>query len=1045
MSAPIIPARPTRSQQPAATATMDVPRIPPRPKRNIERSVSPNRDTFARSPLNDLSFNRNAHANRNSSNLSTSLPQRPPSVELPSIGQEGNEYAHIIEIQNDGENDVVSYSGPGEPSQTKNVAGDLPLHAPKASLPALAAKSKIAMVTRTDSDQAAAAGVGKPASIGGEKSADSRPQSRQSRSGSSLALSRPQSIMKEGDAEEQGIPEIGLQIPLYPNAGDVQAPTPSPYEGKPHSAGIGFFNDGNSLPAPRRHQRTKSGREIFTGPPGSYGLHGHGRVDRDQFEMSWYDKHPGEREKEAQGAYGPSIADNRKEWALSSDDLNRLVHQNTHNVISVGKTPAAVGTPDEFIGYIASEEYASRIASPRPASAAPVGRQRTSSSHAHEPHAESPLRKMSFPSENEEDVIHVEPLSRVQSRMTGGGYDPPVEDLGVYGGNTEAEGGIIDEQGYGAPILASDEVAKTPGMEFLQPAIPPEQERRGSSYFAGVDSDGNPVYQSGHRQSRPSSRSNSLAGLHRFISQEEGTHTPLEDVKEYEPLFPDDDGVLKTKDGRIPPKDKVQRPDYLARHHFPSKDVWEDTPSSLMYVTTVETPPPDVHKKRTATFETPEVEEARKQDITEEDKEDFLSEHTKKFAKSYLNKDVLADMSERPGMKRRFPSQDIWEDTPSHHVITTIITPEPEKKEISPQEAKKQPDIPARPVKGQPPSIPTRPAKKPEVKETSPVDKKAAPFIPEKPKPHVPARPSKPMPRDSSEQVPLAKTTSVGSTGSAGDASSEGVVVEKKAPPPRPAKQFGGIKGGFISELQSKLQLGPQAPKKEAPPPEEDKVEEKAPLADARKGRARGPARRKPGVSPSAAAMEEAPAPKKVTFSILQPSSVWEIDDSGHIEMGKVLNAAKELVPEQPALRQPSSESITPPLEADGSGEAAGEGYFAPAAPATSTKAAAKAAPGVESPEEKAKPTEPEVPTEAPERKDESLAEMHSEEAAPSPEKAVQTGETVIEHGMEGEGKEKEKLTAYNDGAAQEPGTVVVREGEEVPSVTATAGEENTN
>lgn len=336
MSAPIVPARPSRSQQhQQPTANMDIPRIPPRPKRNVERSVSPNRDSFARSPLNDPSFSQNRQMYRVSSNLSTSVPQRPPSVELPSIGQEGNEYAHL------------GQSVPDEPAvsqQTKNVAGDLPLHAPKASLPAGAAKARVAAVTRTDSDQAAALGLGRPSSRHERPSSrHGRPSSRQgdkvvsdsrghSRSNSETVPSRPGSILKDNEHEEHGIPEIGVQIPLYPNAGDVQAPTPSPYDSKPHTAGVGFFNDGSLAPKPRKHERTKSGREIFTGPPGSYGLHGHGLTGRDQFERAWYEKHPEEQERESQGAYGPAIADNRKDWALSSDQLNRLVHRNVNNV-----------------------------------------------------------------------------------------------------------------------------------------------------------------------------------------------------------------------------------------------------------------------------------------------------------------------------------------------------------------------------------------------------------------------------------------------------------------------------------------------------------------------------------------------------------------------------------------------------------------------------------------------------------------------------------------------------------------------------------------
>jgi hypothetical protein len=308
--------------QTAPSANMDVPRIPPRPKRNIERSVSPQRESFARSPLNDPSFLHNGKSHGSSKLSVQDVPARPPSVNLPLIGDEGNEYAHLSTPDPETQELHEQQHTPTE--QTKNVAGDLPLHAPKASLPATTAKNRIAGVTRTDSSQAAALGIGKANS-----DHDTYVGSNLARSTSSEASrSRPASLYKQNtheELEEQGIPEIGLQVPMYPNAGDVQAPTPSPSTHAP-STGIGFFNNGGGLPTPRHHSRTKSGREVFQGPPGSYGLHGHGVNAKDPFEKAWYDKHPEVMAREVKGEYGPAISDNRKEWALSSEELNRLVH-----------------------------------------------------------------------------------------------------------------------------------------------------------------------------------------------------------------------------------------------------------------------------------------------------------------------------------------------------------------------------------------------------------------------------------------------------------------------------------------------------------------------------------------------------------------------------------------------------------------------------------------------------------------------------------------------------------------------------------------------
>ncbi|PVI04830.1 hypothetical protein DM02DRAFT_496446, partial [Periconia macrospinosa] len=857
MSAPPqIPPRPTRAQN-TQSPLNDVPKVPPRPKRAIDRSVSPNRN--ARSPLNDPTFLHNGQLPKDNSQLTPDVPARPPSVSLPSLGEEGIEYASLDDLSK-----TLTNQSESSPQQTK-VADDLPLYAPKASVPSSTAKSRIQTVTRTDSSQAAAAGFGKLA-VDDKAFASDSGRSISSTGGNT----RPSSIYKDKDEEEHGIPEIGVQVPMYPHAGDVQAPTPGPND-PPPSTGIGFFNKGGQ-PTPRHHGRTKSGREIFQGPPGSYGLHGHGKIGKDEFEQQWYAKHPEDLKREKAGEYGPHIQENRKDYNWESDKLDKLVHE--AKGIGMGTSRDAIGTPDEQIGYIASEEYASRMASPRPVSGRP------SSIHKSQPSIESPLRHAKFPddvltkqktneSEAEEDVIHIDPPSRRTSKIHGGGYDPPTEDLGPQGGNTEEEGGWVTERGYGTPILASDEIKKDgPAAEWRQPAIDPELERRTSGEYT-VNEDGTPAYITKQRtHSRSSSRN---AERQRFVpspSHFDRSGTPLESTKEYEPLFPEDeDHPKKAKT----PVDKLKRPE-LARHQFPSQDTWEDAPSSHQLETTVDTPQADEEPKPhadggaepTQVFEKPETEQARKENITKEDQQSFLPDHTRRFANKHLEKEHLSQGT-RPGMQQRFPSQDIWEDSPDQMQLETTVsgpqTPETgEYAEDSPAAASK-PSIPPRP------SIPARPQKN----AASP--EKKAPIIPERPKPQVPARPNKTLTKSSESSEENAEAAS-----------------QVKAKPPVPARPGGGkiaaLQAGFLKDLNSKLGLGP--PKVKEPEPEEEKEPEPAkPLTDARKGRAKGPQRRKPTSSPSPAAAtvtaEVAAPAQKLAVDIV--TTVWSIGDDGELDV----------------------------------------------------------------------------------------------------------------------------------------------------------------
>ena len=685
---------------------------------------------------------------------------------------------------------------------------------------------------------------------------------------------------------------------------------------------------------------------------------------------------------------------------------------------------------------MASEEYASRLNFPRPHSAGHHPKSQSNQSH---PTVESPLRKASFPvdvhgkqdfehsrdyhtaqrrasdnvleSETEDDdVIHVDPPAVHLSKYDGNGYDPPTEDLGSHGGNTEAEGGWIEERGYGVPILASDEVAKEPGSEFMQPAVPPAQEKRGSTYYAGIDSDAPPFYQSGHRNgsrsgsasgsrssSRPESMYGTLPNLARFTSHDdrEDMHTPLEDVEEYEPLFPDE----KDDEGRpLTAADRFKRrPDIKRR--FPSQDIWEDTPNSLQLEATVSTPEPieeqssPVAKAPSAVFEPPQAEAARKGEVDEDEKAKLIPKE-ERWAKSHFKPHIRDDMN-RPGMKQRFPSRDIWEDTPDSAQLETTVGGPQGDDPMSPADegikagavvqtsgrpddgkvmgkqqregatsgaaAIEKPSIPLRPAKFKgpdeaqeaanqaPPSVPARPPWRlhqvpptemplppsktsAETSLTSPIDVRKAPLLPDRPKPQVPPRPSKPVTQDLDENVPLSKTTSMTSVGSAGsDTSATKGITSPPATKPKPilpSRPVGGkiaaLKAGFLNDLDKRLQLGPQGLKpQEKPMEEEERAEvDKAPLSDARKGRARGPARRKPAASSDVLGGEittssTAGGPSK--FEIAAPWTVWQISEDGGVD---VIAAARSIPNKLHKLEGKAAEAPTSALATNTAGEA---------------------------------------------------------------------------------------------------------------------------
>ena len=678
-------------------------------------------------------------------------------------------------------------------------------------------------------------------------------------------------------------------------------------------------------------------------------------------------------------------------------------------IVYSGTSAGVPGLPNEQIGYMASEEYVSRLNSP-PQSATYLNK--AHSNHS-QPHVESPLRKASFPidaegkdafnrsagvsasaragssdnaleSETEDESVHVKAPAVRKDKITGNGYDPPTQDLGPRGGNTEAQGGWIDETGYGVPILASDEVAKEPGKEHMQPAVSPAQSRRGSQYYAGVDSEAPPSYQSGFRNSsrsgsasnsRPTSRPGSIYGtlpnVVRFTSHDdrEDMHTPLEDVDEYEPLFPDEDDK---EDRPMPASQRFRRREMK---RFPSQDIWEDTPNSLQLQATVNTPEQiepqaaGAPKPSLSTFETPEAEKARKGEVSEHEKARLIPKE-ERLAKSNF-KPHLYEETQRPELKQRFPSRDIWEDSPdSARLETTVGGPQEDDRMSPPDEglragavvtttgrpdegiitgeqpregatagtaAIQKPSVPSRPPRQKPstdisdtsiqamPSVPARPPKRihkvppadaevpplpsklsavtlAEPTQISPTDNRKGPALPERAKPEIPPRPANPIARDSSESVPLSKINSTTSTGSdAAEDERQSIKSPLPAPKPKPAvpsRPAGGkiaaLKAGFLSDLDKRLQLGPQGP----PKPQEklaeaaEKEEEKPVLTDARKGRAKGPARRKPAATsataqPITAGMKDQVGEAEMrNWAIQEPWVVWQLDEDGAVTVG---------------------------------------------------------------------------------------------------------------------------------------------------------------
>ncbi|RDA92450.1 hypothetical protein CP533_6442 [Ophiocordyceps camponoti-saundersi (nom. inval.)] len=834
-STPVVPPRPSRSTE-KETVTGSLPKVPPRPtNKRLDRPSSPNPDRFAPSPFNGgVIAKSTSHGQPQGKKDRSGEPiDRTGSVSMPTVGEEGAEYNAVPKEWNERQ--------PSLPEPTLSVAVDLKLHAPKPSLPAASAKKQVMAVTRTDSERAAAFGIGRPASNADERTASRN--SNKKRPGSSYSAHSDHHT-----DDEHGIPEIGQRVPMNPHLGDVQAPSPSP----------GLGPDG----VKKNHGRKHSSRGL---PPGSYGLHGHGVAPQDKLEKAYYQKHPDILEREQH----TPLHDRQNDFAMSSSDLNKLVRDTANRQSALGKNetgrPSSVtptdrtlgtsefrGTPTDEVAFQASEEYTSRQSASAPSSAPP----RQTSTH---PNA---------PSDESEKPIHVDDARHPE----------------LYQCGDEADAAAKEDEEYKAPILASDEVNKDPSTHS-RPAVHPHHERRDS------------LHETDESLSRPTSRPSSVRAINH--PPPDFGSTPLEDVVEYEPLFSEEAKEEKTR-----PESADENE---SRHHFPSKDIWEDAPSSVHYTALVSTP--DVmeqgRRRSSAYFEDRPITPAQAfAQYQEQLAESEANSRSGSYAPSTAGPSVASTAhEEKPSWIdhhahlspkkidkvsssiKRFPSRDVWEDAPESQLHEAIVSGSPTDRKESESGSRSAPtfiELPDQPV------VPGRPKARQSSADSS---SKPKPPLSDKPKPHVPPRPSKTSPGDSKD------------------------VPQPKVKPAVPSRPVGGkiaaLQAGFMSDLNKRLQLGPHAPKKEEEAePEVADAKEKVPLSDARKGRARGPQRRAPARGPTLAVTNAPASATKIdapALTLSLPQTLWTIDpDDGDIAVGPETAATPDTGTETEEISEPT-------------------------------------------------------------------------------------------------------------------------------------------
>ncbi|RPB11672.1 hypothetical protein P167DRAFT_553919 [Morchella conica CCBAS932] len=660
-----------------------------------------------------------------------------------------------------------------------------------------------------------------------------------------------------------GIPQIGKRVPMYPNAGDVQAPTPAATPG--------------------------GGRKAH--------------VYKEEWEMD-------------EGAYGSHGTPRVNPHARSVSDLNQSVAQG----LSAPETSTPV--PDEEIGYLASEHYA-RVISP-PESGTPVvgfSDQDTASLaraiggdasedkdselaihldpptyhhhlHNHHPHRIPSSRPGTRPKDANDTETEIEreqeyPILAADEvlKRAGGGYMAPAISPPLAAWRPES---AVNSRPHSRPQSTH------PGMD--------------DDDDDDEDADVEPVRLSGHG----------------FESKESLVRESLESGERPEPLFPESDDEAEGKEtpGEMKVHEKPKRPGMpesigsSGGHRFPSKDVWEEAPEfSQLEATVSSTPPPKdtemTDEEREADRTIPkrtdgkpetgvkfihgqpnehyvpgdEVEFERKQKdalkktveyrhhVNREGRDDGLEKLLKRGS-STDDPDKLGASSNREKVKR-FPSNDIWEDVPPSLELSAELTYLPEE-EYSATEPKDR--------------ATTSGTTKFEDPNTLEVEKRPTTGAPieASSRPEIPARPAVPSARPA-PKVPLNRPVRpVGSLVAKSPSADAVPTLPKSKPsvPPRTGGKIAALKAGFLSDLDNRLKLGPMAPKKteEEAPASPEKEKEKEVLADVRKGRAKGPRGRKlpTATTTEAAAPKEEQKPEIMSVGVW---SIWSVGDQGDVEV----------------------------------------------------------------------------------------------------------------------------------------------------------------
>ncbi|KAF8243050.1 hypothetical protein K440DRAFT_664416 [Wilcoxina mikolae CBS 423.85] len=621
------------------------------------------------------------------------------------------------------------------------------------------------------------------------------------------------------DREKDGIPQIGRRVPMYPNAGDVQAPTPS------------------ETPSSNRKKH----------------------VYREEWEMN-------------EGAYGTK----RREtpYSMSSTDLNAVVAQSASPAVGVNENEC--GVPDEELGYIASDHYTQALSRTQSRSHSPVHHKRDSARTSFDGHGGV------VETDEHGDVIHLEDpehgpgyfrrgnssyaASRAESIHEGEEAD---EEKGQGQYSILAEDEVLKRQ-QGQYMQAA---VYTPTYTPRHPRSRPHsslKEHRDDVEGASLE-----------LSTKFKESSTALRTPYEELSPADENAKPLfpesDDEKEEPPKNP---AVEKLKrpglpEHRFPSNDVWEE----APDHAQLEATIESLPTGQVAAVAEEDDEEEPQKKKSdepvlryisgqphehyqpgdeQEYERKQKDAARKATDYRLDLQN-LPEDDDRLRR--LHKNVTIDdqpdnsSNNRRGARRGFPSNDIWEDVPPSLDLEEELEPSPlpEKNRASTGDISAIPATSTRPTTSAPiegpstmkptppprPSVPARPLREkkwspatiPEQPEPSAAsDKKSSPpSVPDRPKPSVPARPGKLAARTPSEEKQAAPEPK-----------------PKPPVPPRTGGKIAALKAG-LGDLESRLRLGPLAPppKKEEKKEEEEEPAKEEPLTDVRKSRARGPRGRK--------------------------------------------------------------------------------------------------------------------------------------------------------------------------------------------------------